>query len=112
MKPASTCASLALDRYAGQDLYPPPLKHAATAKSLSPVSGNGSEFSPNHALWKACHVPHNESVEALQLAAETPLNNSCRAAALASSDAAASKANPLQARLAARTVGKSALVAS
>ena len=46
------------------------------------------------------------------LAAETPLNNSCRAAALASSDAAASKANPLQARLAARTVGKSALVAS
>ena len=74
------------------------------------MSGNGSESSPNHALWTACHAPHRESVEALQLAAETSLNSSCRAAALASSDAAASKANPLQARLAARTVGESALV--
>ena len=87
------------------------MKHAATAKSLSLVRGSGSEYSPNHALWTHCHVSHNESEDALQLAADTSRSSTCRAAALDSSDAAASSANPLHALLDARTVGKSDLVA-
>ena len=51
-KPPSTCCSFAFDKYEGKDLYPPFLKHAATAKILSCVSGNVCTPGPNHRSWK------------------------------------------------------------